>query len=166
LDITPQWSAAVQIELIARLALSLGLGAVIGFERARSRQPAGLRTHMLVAVGSCLFTIISAYGFQGSAVDPTRIAAQIVSGIGFIGAGAILHERGSIKGLTTAASLWAMAAVGMASGAGLYILALVGTAMILATLWILERVADAARDVGVLPPDPDESAKPVGGNGE
>jgi putative Mg2+ transporter-C (MgtC) family protein len=155
LDITPQLSPAIQLELVARLALSLALGAVVGFERARNQQPAGLRTHMLVAVGSAMFTIISAYGFQGSSVDPTRIAAQIVSGIGFIGAGAILHERGSIKGLTTAASLWAMAAVGMASGAGLYVVALAGTAMILATLWILERVADAARDTGILPPDPD-----------
>lgn len=160
MDITPQWSAAVQLELIARLALSLGLGAVVGVERERHRQPAGLRTHMLVTVGAALFTIVSAYGFSGELADPTRIAAQIVSGIGFIGAGAILHYRGNVKGLTTAASLWAMAAVGMATGAGLYILAVAATAMVLITLWILDRVANAARDVGVLPPEGDD--KPEG----
>jgi putative Mg2+ transporter-C (MgtC) family protein len=155
LDITPQWPVAVQLELIARLALSLGLGAVVGFERERSRQAAGFRTHILVAMGAALFTIVSAYGFEGEVVDPTRIAAQIVTGIGFIGAGAVLHHRGSIRGLTTAASLWAVAAVGMAAGAGMYVMALAGTGLILGTLWILDRVADVARDAGVLPPDTD-----------
>jgi putative Mg2+ transporter-C (MgtC) family protein len=106
---------------------------------------------MLVTVGAALFTIVSAYGFSSELADPTRIAAQIVSGIGFIGAGAILHYRGNVKGLTTAASLWAMAAVGMASGAGLYIVAVAATAMVLTTLFILDRVADVARNAGVLP---------------
>lgn len=164
MDITPQWSAAVQLELIARLALALGLGAVVGVERERHRQPAGLRTHMLVTVGAALFTIVSAYGFSGELADPTRIAAQIVTGIGFIGAGAILHYRGNVKGLTTAASLWAMAAVGMATGAGLYVIAVAATIMVLVTLWILDRVADVARDVGVLPSEGDN--EPEGATGD
>lgn len=121
------------------------LGAAIGFEREMHRQPAGFRTHSLVALGSALFTIISAYGFAGSLVDPTRIAAQIVSGIGFIGAGTILQHRGNIRGLTTAASLWAVAAIGMAAGAGLLALALVGTLLILVVLSLLDNVEDFVR---------------------
>jgi putative Mg2+ transporter-C (MgtC) family protein len=121
------------------------LGAAIGFEREMHRQPAGFRTHSLVALGSALFTIISAYGFAGSIVDPTRIAAQIVSGIGFIGAGTILQHRGNIRGLTTAASLWAVAAIGMAAGAGLLALALVGTLLILVVLSLLDNVEDFVR---------------------
>ncbi len=121
------------------------LGAAIGFEREMHRQPAGFRTHSLVALGSALFTIISAYGFAGSSVDPTRIAAQIVSGIGFIGAGTILQYRGNIRGLTTAASLWAVAAIGMAAGAGLLILALVGTLLILVVLALLDNVENFVR---------------------
>jgi putative Mg2+ transporter-C (MgtC) family protein len=109
------------------------------------RQPAGFRTHSLVALGSALFTIISAYGFAGSLVDPTRIAAQIVSGIGFIGAGTILQHRGNIRGLTTAASLWAVAAIGMAAGAGLLALALIGTLLILVVLSLLDNVEDFVR---------------------
>ena len=159
MDVSASWPLTVQVELALRLALSLILGAAIGFEREYRRQPAGFRTHSLVALGSAMFTIVSAYGFSGS--DPTRIAAQIVSGIGFIGAGAILHYRGSVRGLTTAASLWAAAAVGMASGAGLYLLALLCAVLVLATLWLLDRVADAARGAGVLPPARDaEPQKP------
>jgi putative Mg2+ transporter-C (MgtC) family protein len=113
--VTPHLGFTLELELAARLAVGLVLGAVIGFERELHRQPAGFRTHSLVALGSALFTIISAYGFAGSSVDPTRIAAQIVSGIGFIGAGTILQHRGNIRGLTTAASLWSVAAIGMAA---------------------------------------------------
>src|SRR4029077_1092760 len=116
--VTPQLGLNVELELAMRLGVGLVLGAVIGFERELHRQPAGFRTHALVALGSALFTIVSAYGFAGSNVDPTRIAAKIVSGIGFIGAGTILQHRGNIRGLTTAASLWSVAAIGMAAGAG------------------------------------------------
>src|SRR5205085_4350120 len=105
----------------------------------------GLRTHLLVCVGSALFTIVSAYGFRGflehggSVVraDPTRIAAQIVSGIGFLGAGAIIRQGLSIRGLTTAATLWVVAALGMAAGAGYWSAALAGTALVLFALWPL-----------------------------
>jgi putative Mg2+ transporter-C (MgtC) family protein len=134
---------------------------VIGLERELHRQPAGFRTHSLVAVGSALFTIVSAYGFAGASVDPTRIAAQIVSGIGFIGAGTILQHRGNVRGLTTAASLWSVAAIGMAAGAGMVVIALVGTVLILVVLFVLDRVeAFARRRLGLQPEPtlPDEGA--------
>jgi putative Mg2+ transporter-C (MgtC) family protein len=153
---------------MGRMALGLVLGAMIGFERELHRQPAGFRTHSLVAVGSALFTIISAYGFAGSAVDPTRIAAQIVSGIGFIGAGTILQHRGSVRGLTTAASLWSVAAVGMAAGAGLLAIAMVGTLLILVVLSLLDRVEEFARRRMGIPAESPESIdeRPVDGRME
>jgi putative Mg2+ transporter-C (MgtC) family protein len=143
--VTPDLTLNQQLELVARLGIALVLGAVIGFEREMDRQPAGFRTHALVALGSALFTIISAYGFVGPTNDPTRIAAQIVTGIGFVGAGTILHHRGSIRGLTTAASLWSAAAVGMAAGAGMLIIAAVGTALIVIVLSLLEGVEGLLR---------------------
>jgi putative Mg2+ transporter-C (MgtC) family protein len=97
--------------------------------------------------------VVSAFGFTGDSVDPTRIAAQIVSGIGFIGAGTILQYRGHIRGLTTAASLWSVAAIGTAAGAGLYVVAVVGTLLILVILSILDRVEAMARRRLQLPPD-------------
>ena len=151
---TPELTTTLQLELAARAALGLVLGAAIGFERELHRQPAGFRTHSLVAVGAALFTIISAYGFTGVAVDPTRIAAQIVSGIGFIGAGTILQHRGNVRGLTTAASLWSVAAIGMAAGAGMIVIAVVGTALILIVLALLDRVEALARRIMRLPPEP------------
>jgi len=138
--VTPDLSLATQFDLALRLTVGLVLGAIIGFERELQRQPAGFRTHSLVSLGAALFTVVSAYGFTGDLVDPTRIAAQIVSGIGFIGAGTILQHRGHIRGLTTAASLWAVAAIGTAAGAGLFIVAVVGTLLILVVLSILDRV--------------------------
>jgi putative Mg2+ transporter-C (MgtC) family protein len=142
---SPDLSLAMQIDLALRLALGLALGAIIGFERETHGQPAGFRTHSLVATGSALFTIVSAYGFGGDLVDPTRIAAQIVTGIGFIGAGTILQYRGQVRGLTTAASLWSVAAIGMAAGAGMWVISLVATALIVVILTVLDRVEDMAR---------------------
>lgn len=107
-----------------------------------------------MALGSALFTVVSAYGFAGSTVDPTRIAAQIVTGIGFIGAGTILQHRGNVRGLTTAASLWSVAAIGMAAGAGLLAIAVVGTVLILVVLSLLDRVEDFARRRMGLEPRP------------
>ncbi|HEX5397347.1 MAG TPA: MgtC/SapB family protein [Candidatus Limnocylindria bacterium] len=153
MDINPTLSIAVQFELAVRLTAGLVLGAIIGWERELHRQPAGFRTHSLVALGAALFAIISGYGFTGANADPTRIAAQIVSGIGFLGAGTILHYRGHIRGLTTAASLWAVAAVGTATGTGLYVLAIVGTILILIILSLLDRVEKAARRRYGLPPE-------------
>jgi putative Mg2+ transporter-C (MgtC) family protein len=136
---------------VLRLAAALVLGALIGFERELNRQPAGFRTHSLVCLGAALFTVVSAFGFVGPVADPTRIAAQIVTGIGFIGAGTILQHRGNVRGLTTAASLWAVAAIGTAAGAGLYVVAVVGSALILIVLRVLDRLEELARrrlDVG------------------
>jgi putative Mg2+ transporter-C (MgtC) family protein len=150
-DLTPQ----LELELAFRLTIGLVLGAIIGFERELHRQPAGFRTHSLVALGAALFTIVSAYGFVGDQIDPTRIAAQIVSGIGFIGAGTILQHRGNIRGLTTAASLWAVAAIGTAAGAGLLVMAVIGTILILVVLAVLDRVEAYARRRLQLHPSPD-----------
>jgi putative Mg2+ transporter-C (MgtC) family protein len=140
---------AVQLDLAARLILAAALGAAIGSEREIHGHPAGIRTHMLVAFGSALFTVLSIHGFgqdvAGSTVDPTRIAAQIVSGIGFLGAGAILKDGIAVRGLTTAASLWATSAVGMAGGAGEYVLSVVGAAVILISLGPLNALAERLR---------------------
>lgn len=140
----------LQIDLAIRLLIAAGLGAAVGAEREIHGHPAGIRTHMLVALGSGLFTALSIHGFPPSEaaagpVDPTRIAAQIVSGIGFLGAGAILKDGVVIRGLTTAASLWATAAVGMAAGAGEHILAVVGAVIILVSLWPLNLLAEKLR---------------------
>lgn len=135
----------LQLDLAARLVMAAVFGAAVGFEREIHGHPAGMRTHLLVSLGSALFTVLSIHGFAASAtapVDPSRIAAQIVSGIGFLGAGAILKEGLSIRGLTTAASLWATAAIGLAAGAGQYILAFIGAAIVLFSLWPLNRIAE------------------------
>jgi putative Mg2+ transporter-C (MgtC) family protein len=136
-------------EALARLAVAGGLGAAVGFERELRDREAGIRTHLLVSLGSALFTIVSAFGFHefltnGGAVvraDPTRIAAQIVTGIGFLGAGAIIREGLSVRGLTTAATLWVVAAIGMASGAGYYGPAVATTALTIFALWPLRLIA-------------------------
>ncbi len=136
---------AVQLDLSLRLVLAAALGAIIGAEREIHGHPAGIRTHMLVALGSGLFTVLSIHGFgqgPGVPIDPTRIAAQIVSGIGFLGAGAILKDGIVIRGLTTAASLWATAAVGMAAGAGEYVVGAVGAAIVLVSLWPINALAE------------------------
>ncbi|HEY2372834.1 MAG TPA: MgtC/SapB family protein [Gaiellaceae bacterium] len=135
--------------VLLRLALAAALGGAIGAEREYRERHAGLRTHLVVCVGSALFTLVSAYGFRdfflASGVlvrtDPTRIAAQIVSGIGFLGAGAIIRQGLSVRGLTTAATLWLVAAIGMAVGAGFYSAALIATAGALITLGPLRNVA-------------------------
>ena len=147
----------LQLDLSVRLIVAAALGLAVGFEREIHGHPAGLRTHMLVASGSALFTVLSAYGFSGvsgsvpnsAPIDPTRIAAQIVSGIGFLGAGAILKDGIVIRGLTTAASLWATSAVGMAAGAGEYIIAAVATTTILVSLWPINALAERLHGTAV-----------------
>ena len=136
-------------EVILRVVLASALAGAIGLERELRDREAGLRTHLLVSVGSALFTLVSAYAWtdwnfstrEGLVFDPTRIAAQIVTGIGFLGAGAIIRQGLSIKGLTTAATLWVVAAIGMAAGVGYYEAALVTTALVLITLWPLRILA-------------------------
>jgi putative Mg2+ transporter-C (MgtC) family protein len=126
------------------LLLATFLSMVVGLERDRRNQPAGMRTHMLVGFGACLFTILSFHAFPGS--DPARVAAQVVSGIGFLGAGTILHLRytdggSDIKHLTTAASIWATAGIGMAVGAGAWLLAINGTLISWVVLTVMRRFA-------------------------
>ncbi len=127
-------------ELILRLFIAGVLGGLIGFEREFRSKEAGLRTHFLVALGSALFMIISQYGFDGlqaGRFDVSRVAAQVVTGIGFIGAGIIIFQKNSVRGLTTAAGLWVTAAIGMSCGGGMYVLAAVTTVMVLIVLEVM-----------------------------
>ena len=111
-----------EIEMILRLLLATALGAGIGYQRERAGKPAGLRTHCLIALGAAVFTVASIFGF-GNGVDSSRVAAGVVAGIGFIGAGVIFRTSGDwVAGLTTAASIWVAAAVGLAAGAGMYLI--------------------------------------------
>jgi putative Mg2+ transporter-C (MgtC) family protein len=162
-------------EVAVRLAVAAALTGAVGLEREFRERAAGLRTHMLVGVGSALFTIVSAYAWgdfifdrtQGTAFDPTRIAAQIVTGIGFLGAGVIIRQGLSIRGVTTAAGLWVAAAIGMAVGAGYWGAALIGTGVVLVGLgplrlaegWVVSR----RREGGTLEIDlrPEEPLAPV-----
>ena len=120
----------MELLFAARIVLSGLLGAIIGLDRERQGSDAGVRTCMAISIGSCAFSLISLHVVNG---EPTRIAAQVVSGIGFLGAGVILQVRGRIEGLTTAATLWATASVGMASAFGMYVLAILTTACLLYT---------------------------------
>ena len=147
------------VEIALRLFVATLLSGIIGLERERGERAAGLRTHALVGVGSCLVMIVSAFGFQDwhyspGALDPSRIAAQVVSGIGFLGAGVIIFQRdgGVVRGLTTAASVWVVAAIGLAVGGGMYVTAAIATAitlLILAGLKPLERRVVRRRPVAV-----------------
>ena len=122
--------------IIIRILISFVLGVIVGIERGISNKAVGFRTLSLVCVGSTAYTLVSIYGFEG--VDTSRVAAQIVTGIGFLGAGAILHRGYVTKGLTTATALWVTAAIGMACGAGMFILAFILTLMSLILLWVLK----------------------------
>ena len=127
------------LETLASLLLAVTLGAIVGIEREKAHRPAGLRTHMLVSLGSCLFTIVSV----NFSAQPAQVAAGIVTGIGFIGAGTIWSERDKVKGITTAASLWATAAIGLTVGIGDYPLAVAVTILVLIILtskYITERL--------------------------
>ncbi len=138
-------------DIALRLAVAALLGSLVGLERERLMWSAGIRTHMLVSVGACLFMIVSAYGFQEAVqmphvvLDPSRIAAQVVSGIGFLGAGSILLRGNSVRGLTTAASIWSVAALGLASGGGMYFAASISTAIILIILAGIKPLEEAYR---------------------
>ncbi|TML38309.1 MAG: MgtC/SapB family protein, partial [Actinobacteria bacterium] len=156
-----------QANLSARLVLAAVLGGAIGLEREVSEHPAGLRTHTTVALGAALFGVLSAYGFgtffghhppPAARVDVTRIASQVVVGVGFLGGGAILKEGGSVRGLTTAASLWVTAAIGLAVGVGSFAPALVTTALVLVSLvylqgpalWMARRLGTQSRRRAVM----------------
>jgi putative Mg2+ transporter-C (MgtC) family protein len=152
---------ASDLELVQRLILAAALGAVIGIERELRQKSAGLRTNTLIAVGSALFTLMS-IEMASAGADPTRIAAQIVTGIGFLGAGAIMRTGGGVQGLTTAATVWVNAAVGVAAGGGKYHLALIATGVTVIVLLVLvpiERLIDrfsARKGLSTLDKPPDE----------
>lgn len=147
LTVTTIASSTLQLtvtQVCLRLICALLIGAVIGIEREYTHRPAGMRTHMLVALGSCVVMmtgqqIFSQYYPYGATPDPARLSAQVITGVGFLGAGTIMREGATVKGLTTAASLWAVACLGIASGAGYYVIALIGMVCILVTLTIFER---------------------------
>ncbi len=163
----PSWALTLQLPLLGRLLLATALGAAVGLEREYSGKPAGLRTNILICVGAALLTELSLLAAAEFAphdlirADPARIAAQIVSGIGFIGAGTILVSRGSVLGLTTAATLWVVAAIGMTVGLRLYVEATGATVLVVLTLfglgWFEERVIRerSERSLEVVLQDPD-----------
>lgn len=158
--------SASQWELILRLVIAAVLGGVIGLERETGKRPAGLRTYMLVCLGSALFTVLSIYAFpmEGATRDTARVAAQVVVGIGFLGAGTLWRSRNMVHGLTTAAGLWVVAAIGMAVGSGFLLLAVASTILVLIILAILHRVEPyipAQRDLpeGSIEPPDDEMPK-------
>ena len=139
------------VELLERIGAGVGLGTVIGFERQYRARMAGLRTNALVAVGATLFVLLSAGGFTGGTADPTRVAAQIVSGIGFLGAGVILRDGLNVRGLNTAATLWCSAAVGALAGVGLFRVAIAGTVVVVAVnvlLRMIGRIVDRRPETG------------------
>lgn len=147
------WIGPSTLTEVISLLLAFGLSAIIGLERHRQANSAGLRTHTLVGLGSAMFTLVSGYGFaallgDAVALDPSRIAAQVVSGIGFLGGGVIFVRQNIVNGLTTAATIWVVAAVGMACGAGMPILAMLGTALHLVAVRILTYLARAVPQVG------------------
>ena len=137
-------------ESVVRLMVAFAATAMVGNNRHRNDKPAGFRTHVLVGVGSCLAMLVGihmAYAYDGGGgfrPDPARIAAQVVTGIGFLGAGAILHQGGSVRGLTTAATLWCSACLGLAAGAGLYVLTTMVTLLMLLSVTVLDRIQSRA----------------------
>lgn len=137
--------AVDSFEIVFRIILAVILGGVVGYERERHNRPAGFRTHILVCVGSTLIMMVSAYGFSGQIgagfeADPGRIAAGVVTGIGFLGAGTIIQQRGSIRGLTTAASIWVVSGIGLAVGVGFYLGAVLTTVLVLTSLLLLGQI--------------------------
>lgn len=138
-------------EVLFRLLFAAVCGGIIGYQRERAEKPAGFRTHVLVCLGSSLLMIVSFYPFIGKPyADPSRIAAGAITGIGFLGAGAIISQGGVVKGLTTAASIWTVAAVGLAAGAGLYFPTIVSTLLILAILSIFKEMEIRVRGYHIL----------------
>ena len=124
------------VEMTLRFLLAVGLGAGVGYQREKAGKPAGMRTLILVSAGAALFTLVSEYGFDAEGVDVSRIAAGVVAGIGFIGAGVILRgeREAEVAGLTTAATIWVTAAIGLAAGAGMYLVAVIAAAVIVGVL--------------------------------
>ena len=138
-----------ELEMLARLVLAVFLGALIGLDRETRNKPAGLRTFAIVSLGACIFTLVGVMAFAGAA-ETSRVVSTIITGVGFLGAGTIIQRRSGVSGLTTAAGIWASAGIGMAVGMGLYTLAVGGTILIVAVLWLLGWLAER------VPKSPDE----------
>jgi putative Mg2+ transporter-C (MgtC) family protein len=134
--------------LLGHLGIAAILGSIVGIERDLSGRPAGIRTNMIVAVGACLFAILSEHGYESAGEDPTRITSQIVTGIGFLGAGALLKGDGKILGLTTAADIWLVAAIGVAAGTGWYSLAIAATLIAAIGLPVLAPLSQYLERIG------------------
>lgn len=139
------------VEICIRILLAMAIGGIIGWERENNNRPAGLRTHMLVAIGAAVVMLMGQISLEKYAdvttMDPTRLGAQVISGIGFLGAGTIMREGLTVRGLTTAASLWAVACLGLAAGGGFYEAAIAGTVAIILTLTIFEYLEKKFRKV-------------------
>ena len=129
-----------EVEALIRLVLAVGLGAIIGLDRETRDKPAGLRTFAIVSLGACLFTLVGELAFPNDA-ETSRVVSTIITGVGFLGAGTILHRRSDVVGLTTAAGIWASAGIGMAVGMGLYVLAIGGAVLIVVVLWLFGKLA-------------------------
>lgn len=141
-----------ELDTIWRMLAATGFGAVVGLERGIRNHDAGLRTHALISLAACVFTVVSIQGFSGTA-DTSRVASQIVSGVGFLGAGAILQAKKTTLGLTTAASIWIVAALGMAAGTGMFIVGTTGAAIAVAVLAGLKPISKRIGDIGGNPND-------------
>lgn len=146
--------SSIEIDIVVKLILAALLGGLVGLERERDKRPAGLRTNMLICIGAALFGMIPIYYFNNSSAEVSRLWQNILTGVGFLGAGAVLKEERHIVGLTTAAGIWAVAAVGLAIAAGLYFIAFSAEAIILVTLLLLRRIEHH------IPAAPDEKAQP------
>ena len=139
-----RFSLTVEITMVVRLLVAALVGGLIGYERRHAAKPAGIRTMALVSLGACGFTLVSIYGFEGFGTgwDPARVAAQVATGVGFIGAGTMMRSGTVVRGLTTATGIWVAAALGMAAGAGLYVLAVVGAVLSAGVMHFLPRRPD------------------------
>ena len=133
-------SPEAQLDIVFRVFVALFIGAAIGIEREYRGHAAGVRTMAMVSVGSCIFTAVGIFAFPGHLTDPTRIAAQVVTGVGFLGAGAIFRAEDGVKGLTTAATVWVVASLGMTVGFGLYVLAFAGAVIVLLGLVVVRPI--------------------------
>ena len=161
----PDLPAPGLVAAVTRLAAAMLLGGMIGFERHLHDKPAGMRTHMMIALAACMFTLVtlgmigSDWGPARDAVrfDPLRLTAAVTSGVAFLAAGTIINARGHVHGLTTGAGMWLAGALGMAAGAGQIALAAIATVMALIVLWLLRRIE---RDIPDPPPDPPDADRP------
>jgi putative Mg2+ transporter-C (MgtC) family protein len=159
-----EWFVFRDIDLItmARVTLAFILGGVVGFERERVQRPAGLRTHMLVSAGAACFTVASIYGFDefGTVRDPARLAAQIVTGIGFLGAGTIFRTGSTVRGLTTASSIWITASIGVVAGLGMFWLAVFTTMLTWFALYVVKTAETRRRDTARSAGEPSIGGRP------